>query len=52
MPPTTLNSEEPHYTPSDRVYRDVTGVALPGLGSLDAGMCSASEETRVQACNR
>ena len=41
-----------HCTPSDRVYRDVTGVALPGLGSLDAGMCSASEETRVQACNR
>ena len=60
-----------HYTPSDRVYRDVTGVPrrigcsatervyrdgsgalLPGLGLLDAGMCSVSEETRVQACCR
>ena len=32
-----------HCTPSDRVYRDVTGVALPGLGLLDVGMCSVSE---------
>ena len=41
-----------HCTPSDRVYRDVTGVALPGLGLLDVGMCSVSEATRVQACYR
>jgi len=41
-----------HYTPSDRVQRDGSGAALPGRAQLDAGMCSVSEETRVQACNR
>ena len=47
-----------HYTPSDRVYRDGSGAAQrigcsaarPGL--VDAGMCSASEETRALACCR
>ena len=41
-----------HYTPSDRVQRDGSGAALHGLGLVDAGMCSASEEDRVQACCR
>ena len=41
-----------HYTPSDRVQRNGSGAALPGLGLLDAGMCSVSEEARAQACYR
>ena len=41
-----------HYTPSDRVCRDGSGVALPGLGLLDAGVACASEETRALACYR
>ena len=41
-----------HYTPSDRVHRDGSGVAVLDLGLLDAGMCSVSEEARVQACYR
>ena len=37
---------------TERVYRDGSGALLPGLGLLDAGMCSVSEETRAQACCR
>ena len=47
-----------HYTPSDRVYRDGSGVSrrigcsAHGRAQLDAGMCSVSEDTHVQACCR
>ena len=41
-----------HYTPSDRVQRDGSGVVLHGLGLSHAGVADASEATRVQACYR
>ena len=40
------------YTPSDRVYRDVTGVTLRGLGLLGVGVGGGSEKTRAHACYR
>ena len=41
-----------HCTPSDRVHCDGTGVGLLDLDLSYAGMCSASEATRAQACYR